>query len=438
MSCNGTGGNNIFQNNTSQNKGWKEALKGNVLYLGLTSLFTDMSSEMVYPLLPLFIAGLVPAGSAVIYIGLMEGIAESTASLLKLVSGYLSDRLARRKALTVAGYFISTICRLFMAFSQTGLHVVLFRFLDRIGKGIRTSPRDALLSDSTPPEHRGLAFSFHRAMDHLGAVTGPILSVIILYLLLNEKFLPFMETAPERANLFSLRMLFVLSVVPGLVAVLVLAFFLREVPAPKNASTNIDATSSRKTHRSFPKIFYLYLMSVSIFALGNSSDLFLVFYGSEKFHYGPLGVIIAWVLLHISKVCFSFPGGKLSDKLGRASLILTGWGIYTLVYLGMGFIQTSLLFWILLIIYGAYYGFTEGVEKALVADLIPSELRGSAYGMYHALIGISALPASLIFGVFWGLLGPATAFIIGASLSGIAMIIFVIFTLARRKGIQQG
>ncbi|MGC8847046.1 MAG: MFS transporter, partial [Candidatus Hydrogenedens sp.] len=362
MSCNGTNGNNTL-GNPPQQIGWKSILKGNVLYLGLTSLFTDMSSEMVYPLLPLFIAGLVPAGSAVIYIGLMEGIAESTASLLKLVSGYISDKLSRRKTLTVAGYLISTICRFFMAFSQTGLQVVLFRFLDRIGKGIRTSPRDALLSESTPIEHRGLAFSFHRAMDHLGAVTGPILSVIILYLVLNEKFLPFMETAPERANLFSLRMLFFLSVIPGLIAVLVLAFFLKEVlPAKKESITH--AINSEKKAPSLPKIFYLYLASVSVFALGNSSDLFLVFYGSEKFHYGPLGVIIAWVLLHISKVCFSFPGGRLSDKFGRFRVILAGWTIYTFVYLAMGFIQTSLLFWLLLLIYGAYYGFTEGVEKA--------------------------------------------------------------------------
>lgn len=427
MSCNGTDGKKVSQNNPSPPTGWKSILKGNVLYLGLTSLFTDMSSEMVYPLLPLFIAGLVPAGSAVIYIGLMEGIAESTASLLKLVSGYISDRISRRKSLTVVGYFISTICRFFMAFSQTGLQVVFFRFLDRIGKGIRTSPRDALLSDSAPSEHRGLAFSFHRAMDHLGAVTGPLLAILFLYLLLNEKFLPFMETAPERANLFSLRMLFIISVIPGLVAVFVLIFLLKETSSFKNHSKG-DIFAPAHTPRSFPKIFYLYLTSVSVFALGNSSDLFLVFYGSEKFHYGPLGVILAWILLHISKVFFSFLGGRLSDKLGRARLILTGWGIYTFVYLGMGFIQTGLSFWILLGIYGAYYGFTEGVEKALIADLIPSELRGSAYGLYHALVGVSALPASLIFGVFWGFLGPATAFVIGASLSAVAMIIFTIFT----------
>ncbi len=431
MSCIGTDGNNTLTNNTPQHKGWKSILKGNVFYLGLTSLFTDMSSEMVYPLLPLFIAGLVPAGSAAIYIGLMEGIAESTASLLKLVSGYISDKLSRRKALTVSGYFISTICRLFIALSQTGLQVVFFRFLDRIGKGIRTSPRDALLSESAPVEHRGLAFSFHRAMDNLGAVTGPILSILILYLLLNENFLPFMKTAPERANLFSLRLLFVLSVIPGLVAVAVLILFLKEIPPSKKTEAGI--TSFTKSLRSLPLLFYLYLASVFIFALGNSSDLFLVFYGSEKFQYGPLGVILAWVVLNTSKVIFSFPGGRLSDLFGRSRLILTGWAIYTFVYLCMGLIQTPHFFWILLIIYGSYFGFTEGVEKALVADLIPQELRGSAYGLYHALIGISALPASFIFGIFWGILGPATAFIIGASFSATAILIFSIFTLLHNK-----
>ncbi len=435
MLSNGVTGNNTSPDNAEKRQPWWTILKGNILYLGLTSLFTDISSEMVYPLLPLFIAGLVPAGSAAVYIGLMEGVAESTASLLKLVSGYISDKLSRRKGLTVAGYFISTICRLFMAFSQTGLQVVFFRFLDRVGKGIRTSPRDALLSESAPQEHRGIAFSFHRLMDHVGAVTGPLLAIVILYLLLNEQFLPFMETTPERANLFSFRVLFLISVIPGIIGVLALAFFVKEVTDAKK-KTDENKPNYAASIRSIPKTFYLYLVSITVFALGNSSDLFLVFYGSEKFHYGPLGVILAWVLLHISKVSFSLPGGSLSDRFGRIRVILVGWGVYTFVYLCMGFVQTHLFFWILLVIYGAYYGFTEGVEKALVADLVPVETRGFAYGLYNGLIGVSALPASLVFGLFWKLLGPATSFIIGASLSATAMIILSVFAIVSKKNIS--
>lgn len=412
--------------------GLKKIISGNLLFLGITSFFTDASSEMVYPLLPIFIASLVPAGSAPYYIGLMEGIAESTASLLKLASGYISDKIRKRKMLTVLGYFISTSCRLLMAIAQTGGQVVIFRFLDRVGKGIRTAPRDALLSESVSSEHRGLAFSFHRIMDHAGAVLGPILSMLILYLLLKEKFIPYVETAPEKLNLQALRLMFIISFIPGIIAVVILGAFVKE-----KFSQSSDKSSSNSEHLKSPHRlssgFYLFLLSVGIFSLGNSSDLFLVFYGNELFQYGPIGVVTAWIVLHLSKILFSLPGGQLSDKLGRYKIIMLGWGIYTFVYFGMSVTPYRLLFWGLIIIYGAYYGFTEGVEKALITDLTPSESRGYAFGLYNLILGVSALPASLIFGIFWGILGAKWAFTIGASLSATAMILLTISLPAIKK-----
>ncbi len=355
----------------------------------------------------------------------MEGIAESTASLLKLASGYISDKIKKRKALTIAGYFISTLCRLLIAVAQTGTQVVFFRFLDRIGKGIRTAPRDALLSDSVPYEHRGLAFSFHRLMDHAGAVLGPLLSMLILYLLLNENFIPYVQNSSNKINLHALRLMFIISFIPGIVAVIILALMVKE----KYQSTSHKTNNPKLTSKTPSKLnlgFYLFLICVGIFALGNSSDLFLVFYGNEMFNYGPLGIVLAWITLHLAKIIFSLPGGRLSDKFGRYTIIMIGWAIYTLVYLGMSRLSSPITFWLLLILYGSYYGFTEGVEKALVADLTPSHSRGIAFGLYNLILGVSALPASLLFGIFWTILGAKLAFTIGAIISASAMLLFTL------------
>ncbi len=413
------------QKKTSFLKELKQVLRGNLLFLGLTSFLTDASSEMVYPLLPIFISGLVATGSAPFYIGLMEGVAESTASLLKLISGYISDKIKKRKFLTVSGYFISTFCRLLIALAQSGGQVVFFRFLDRVGKGIRTAPRDALLSESVPPEHRGLAFSFHRLMDHAGAVLGPILSMVVLYLLLKENFIPYVGNSSDKISLYALRLMFIISFIPGIIAVIILAIFVKEKYL--STSKNVEDSASEVDKKTKLNIgFYLFLISVGTFALGNSSDLFIVFYGNEMFKFGPLGVVLAWITLHLSKILFSLPGGRLSDKFGRYKIIMIGWGIYTFVYLGMSRVSSQPAFWILLIIYGSYYGFTEGVEKALVTDLTPPESRGVAFGLYNLVLGISALPASLLFGIFWGVLGAKWAFTIGALISGTAMVLFTL------------
>jgi MFS family permease len=418
---------------------WKGVIRGNVLMMGLVSLFTDASSEMIYPLLPVFISGLVPVKLAAIYVGAMEGIAESTASIMKIIAGSWSDRLGKRKILAVAGYGISTIARPLMAISMLGWHVIGLRFLDRIGKGIRTSPRDALISDSITPDARGRAFSFHRAMDHLGAVTGSLLSVLILYAFLGYALWKGSTEAASSQEMNALRWVFGISLIPGIFAVLTLSAKVREIPPQKTAKADIrDGSGIGGRHgierAGIPRIFYYYLGIVVLFTLGNSSDLFLLFYGKELFGLGLLQVIAAWILLHISKIIFSFPGGYLSDKVGRRPMMIAGWIVYVAVYIGMAFLSSQWVYWILIFIYGAYYGFTEGTEKALVADYVGSESRGTAYGYFHGAVGIAALPASLLFGVFWAALGPVKAFSIGAGLAGLATVLMGMLLASGRSG----
>jgi len=413
-----------------QPSGWRGAIRGNVLMMGLVSLFTDFSSEMMYPLLPVFFSGLVPVGYVAVYVGLMEGVAEATASLLKLFSGRISDALGKRKALAVLGYGISSVVRPLMAVCAAGWHVVGLRFLDRVGKGIRTSPRDALISDSVGKEYRGLAFSFHRAMDHTGAILGPIVAVGILYAFLGYglwKGTTERATADEMA---ALRWLFAIALIPGIAAMSALVGKVKEV-APKRAAAGGPAGSA---WRRLPGRFYAFVGVVTLFALGNSSDLFLVFYGRTRFGFGLLQLIGLWVALHASKMVFSLPGGILSDRLGRRPVIVTGWVVYALVYLGMAFVDQQWQFWALIVVYGFYYGMTEGAEKALVADFIPSEYRGTAYGIYHGAIGIAALPASLLFGVLWETkaVGPAGAFGIGAGLAGLAAVLMLVLLSTTR------
>jgi len=400
---------------------------GNVFYLGLVSLFTDLSSEMIYPLLPAFLSGIVPTGHAAIYVGLMDGIAESTSSILKIVSGSWSDRTGRRKPFAILGYVISTFSRPLAALAITGWHVVAIRFVDRIGKGIRTSPRDALISESVSAQVRGTAFSFHRMMDHLGAVGGSILAIIFLSVFLGSTALwnrgdPGISAEELRA----LRWLFSIALVPGTIATLVLWKRVRE---PSGSSSKAMATELNGTHKTglLSKRFYLFLLSVTIFTMGNSSDLFLIFYIQTHFETGLGWLVLFWITLHISKILWSLPGGILSDKIGRRITIICGWGIYILVYTLMPFVNHLSVASLILILYGFYYGMTEGAERAMISDLVPSEKRGKAYGLYHGATGLAAFPASLLFGLFWAMLGPVFAFLVGAGLALSALLILAIF-----------
>ncbi|MGA2266245.1 MAG: MFS transporter [Phycisphaerae bacterium] len=417
---------------------WRSAIRGNVLMMGLVSLLTDFSSEMMNPLLPVFIAGIVPLGWAPFYVGLMEGVAEATASLLKLVSGRLSDVLGKRKMLVVVGYGLSTIFRPMMALAMAGWQVVVMKFADRIGKGIRTSPRDALISQSVVPEYRGLAFSFHRAMDNTGAIAGPLVAIAILYAFLGGEL--FDKTGwwgtsggqDHHHVVTALRWLFGIALIPGLAAMVMLVSKVREISPP--AATDAKITS--KDGRRLPRPFYVFVGIVVLFALGNSSDLFIVLYGWERFGLSMIDLIGLWILLHVLKVASSFPGGMLSDRIGRRPLIVGGWAVYALVYLGFAVVHQTWQFWALVAAYGVYYGLTEGVERALIADFVPAENRGTAYGVYHGAIGFAALPASLIFGILWKFIGPVIAFGIGAGLAGLAAVLLVVFLSTSKRPAQ--
>ncbi len=413
---------------------WRNVVRGNVLMLGLVSFFTDASSEMIYPLLPVYFTGLVPAASAAIYIGLMDGIAESVSSLLKIYSGRLSDALGKRKLLAVWGYGISTLSRPLMALAGAGWHVVLLRFFDRVGKGIRTSPRDALISDSVHPSVRGFAFSFHRMMDHAGAVLGPVLAGLVLYSLLGTAFIEKGADVATADEMAALRWLFGLALIPGIAAMIVLTGKVEEIsgkvePVAKEGSAHPGGNAGP-----LPKRFYGYLGAVTLFTLGNSSDLFLVFYAKTKFQLDLLQVIGLWIALHLAKIFFSLPGGHLSDRYGRRVAIVSGWAIYVGVYFGLAFASEAWMLWGLILIYGAYYGLTEGAERALVADFVPSDKRGRAFGLFHGAVGFAALPASLLFGVFWARLGPEMAFTIGASLATAAMLLLLTVLSEKKSG----
>ena len=402
---------------------WRSAIRGNVLMIGLVSLFTDFSSEMIYPLLGFFFSGLTGGvESAAVCVGIMSGLAETTSSVLKIFSGRISDRLGKRKLLVAIGYGISALARPVMGLATTGWHVVALRVGDRVGKGIRTAPRDALLSDAVGADVRGLAFSFHRAMDHAGAILGPVVGVGILYLMLGHGLWKGTAGVATAKEMHALRWLFGIAFIPGVLAMVTILAKVKEIRPgrPGGAGKSpADRASSPKLGRRF----YGFIAAVSLFSLGNSDDLFLVLYAKAIFpHWGLVHMIGLWVVLHVAKIVFSLPGGIISDKLGRGPVLIAGWITYALVYLGMAMLGATWQLWVLIVLYGFYYGMTEGVEKALVADFVPSAHRGRAYGIYHGAEGLAKLPASLMFGVFWYVIGATVAFSIGAALAAAAVI----------------
>jgi MFS family permease len=388
----------------STRPGRRKGLARNVIILGFVSLLNDGASEMIYPLLPVFLTAVLGAGPAAL--GIIEGIAESTASFLKLTSGYISDRVKRRKGWIVAGYSISNVIRPLIAVATSWPQVVALRFSDRVGKGLRTSPRDAIIADSTPPEYRGMAYGFHRAMDHGGAIIGPLLATSLLLVL---------HDTPQE----NLKTLFLLSFIPGLLAVLLLFAGLKENPADGPQPVPSSRFNFRAAWAQMPAGFRKYLLIILVFTLGNSTDAFLLLRAQ---HLGvPITLLPSiWVALHVVKVGFSVPGGILSDRIGRKKVIVAGWIVYALVYGGFAFASSQWHAWALFMVYGIYFGLTEGVEKALVADFAPAYLSGSAFGLYHLAVGFGAFPASLLFGLVWQKFGAAMAFGMGAGLAMLA------------------
>lgn len=379
-----------------------------MLALSAVSLLTDISSEIIYPLLPLFLSTVLGASAATL--GLIEGAAESTAALLKLGSGWLSDRLRRRKPLVVAGYLLASIARPLVGLATSASQVLAIRLTDRVGKGIRGAPRDALIADSVTPQLRGRAFGLHRAADHLGAVGGPLLAFLML-----------------DGMGMSLRSVFLWAAVPGALAVAVAVWGVRETGHPSSRdqprspepSPHRPEFQSPEPAASLGSSFWRYLGVLVVFTLGNATDAFLLLRATQ------LGVAVAlipllWAMLSVVKSASSVPGGWLSDRVGRKPPIVAGWALYALVYMLFGRAGEPWHAWALFALYGLYFGLTEGVEKALVADLAPSDRRGTAFGWYNLAIGIGALPASVLFGVLWDRLGPTAAFDVGAALAALA------------------
>lgn len=377
-------------------------LSRNVVALGLVSLLTDVSSEMIYPLLPLFLTRILGAGQT--YVGLVEGVAESAASLTKLLSGWLSDRLGLRKGLVVVGYTLSTFTRPLVAFALAPWHVLAIRFTDRLGKGLRTSPRDALIAASTDQALMGRAYGFHRSMDHIGAIIGPLLAFGLLALLGDR-----------------LRMIFLLAAIPGLLSVLILILKVSEVKVDRAASPTQQPRRSGHLNRRLT----LFLVIVTLFTLGNSSDAFLLL-RAQDVGIGVAPLPLLWMFLHVVKAATGMPGGILSDLRGRRGTIITGWLVYALAYLGFGVASQPWQIWGLFGFYGLYFGLTEGVERALIADLVPAERQASAFGLYHFCIGIAALPSSLLMGYLYQHLGAGPAFTFGAVLAALSALLLAI------------
>ncbi|MEW6578656.1 MAG: MFS transporter [Chloroflexota bacterium] len=384
------------------------SLPRNVWVVTITSFLTDISSEMVLNLLPLFLAGSLGVKTNVI--GLIEGIADATASLLKVFSGWWSDRLGSRKWLAVTGYGLSAVAKPFLYFATAWSGVLAVRFADRVGKGIRTAPRDALVASTVHERQRGLAFGLHRAGDTAGAALGLVLALIVVLLAQGNQVTLARDT---------FQTVVLLSVIPAALAVLVLALGAHEVPVREKRAP------VRLTLRGFDRRYRLFLLVIVVFTLGNSADAFLILRANT------LGLSVAGVmgLLIVFNVVYSLvsePAGALSDRVGRQRLLLSGWLLYVAVYLGFALANAAWQVWALYALYGIYYGLTYGVSKALVADLVPRAQLGTAYGVYDAGVGLMALPASLIAGVLWqGVagwdgLGPSAPFAFGAIMALLA------------------
>lgn len=396
---------------------WQQlrSLPRNVWAVSLTSFFMDISSEMVINILPLFLSNVLGVKTNII--GLIEGVAEATASVLKMFSGWFSDKVGDRKWLAVVGYGISALSKPFFYFANTWGLVAGARWADRVGKGIRTAPRDALVADSIKEEQRGLAFGFHRAADTAGAMLGLIIALLVTWLAQRSSTLLSAST---------FRTIVIISIFPAVMAVLALIIGVKETEK-KN-----EHVMPKFAFKSLGKPFMTFMIIVSIFDLGNSSDAFLVLRAQERGLniLGILGMLITFNLIY---TLISAPAGAFSDRIGRRRIIVAGWLIYAAIYLGFALARTGVHVWLLYAIYGLYYGLAYGTSKAMVADLVPEALRGTAYGTYNGILGILDLPASLIAGILWqGMgswqgFGAAAPFYFGAGMALLAVILMIIW-----------
>jgi MFS family permease len=378
-----------------------------VWLLGWVSLVTDTATDMVYPLLPLFLTRVLGAGA--MSLGVIEGVAEAANSVLKVIAGRLSDRTGAPKPIVIAGYALSGAVRPLIGLVTSWTHVLAIRFGDRLGKGIRSAPRDAMLAHFAPPAIRGRVYGFHRAMDNAGAVLGPLLAAL------------FLVFYPEQY-----RTLFALTLIPGIVVVVIL----RRVPdvrsdgMPGVIARNVGGRESLVPSGDLMRALAL----IFVFSLGNASDAFLLLRLSDA-GVEAVWIPVLWAALNFVKAIASFVGGDLSDRYGRRTLIGLGWLTYAAVYLAFGIVDSTAMLIAIFLTYGLYFGMTEGVEKAWIADLAPADARGTAFGIYNATLGVGALAASLLFGFIWTRVSPHAAFLTGGSLALVATgLLYLLFS----------
>jgi len=374
----------------------------NVFVSGLVSFFMDIGSEMIYPLVPLFLANLLGVNKSII--GLIEGTAESTASLLRVFSGWFSDRIGNRKWLMVTGYGISTVSRPIIAFATTWQHVLGFRFIDRFGKGIRTAPRDALIAESSETTHFARAFSFHRSLDTMGAVIGPAIAFLLLGIFSNDY-----------------RKVFWLSIIPGIVAVLLIIFFITE----KKKALVIPSEKIKLTLKHFDWRFKFFVFIAGIFAIGNSSDVFLIL-RAQQIGIPVVMIPIVYLLFNLIYSLSAIPAGIVADKFGKKRVILLGFLLFAILYYGFAVAEDTKTIWILFGFYGLFMGLTEGIQKAFLSNLIPSDFKATAFGIYNTVVGLAMFPASLIGGWLWDTISPSATFYFGAITATLSVILFII------------
>lgn len=387
-------------------KGKIFGLERNAFFTGLTSFFTDTSTKMVYSVMPLF---LLSVGASKTTISLIEGIAESTASLLKGFSGYWSDKIGKNKPFMIIGYGITAIITPLYAIARIPVQVLIFRFFERIGKGLRAAPRDSLISGSVKKKEAGKAFGFQKAMDNSGAITGPL----IAFLLLSIFHLDFSY-------------IFLLATIPAILGVLTIILFIKEA---KNNKKNEENKISLKR---LPKKFYFFLVIVFVFTLGNSADALLLVKTSET-GVDKSYIPFVYMIFNTVSVILAIPIGKLSDKIGREKLIILGFLVYSIVYFFFGRLNSINAFILLFMLYGLYSALTDGSQKALISDIVSSDLKGTGYGLYHAVLGVTLLPASLIAGLLYDNVNSNAPFYFGSAMALIATLLMLIFTLKSWK-----
>lgn len=372
----------------------------NIFYTGLNSFFTDTSTKMIYSVMPLF---LMSIGASKTQISLIEGIAESTASIMKALSGFWSDKIGKNKPFMIIGYATTALITPLYAFVINPIQVLVLRFIERLGKGVRTAPRDSLISASIKKNETGKSFGFHKMMDNSGAILGPLLASSILFFRPGD-----------------FKTIFILAAIPAIIGVFIIIFLIKEKKKQEKV------TRSKVAFKHLPKNYYIFLFIIGVFTLGNSTDSLMLIRLSET-GINESFVPLIYMIFNTVSVFLAVQIGKLSDKIGRVKLIILGFLIYSFVYLMFGAFNNITVFILMFVLYGVYSALTDTCQKALVSDLVNKEMKGTGFGLYHAVLGIMLLPASAIGGYLYDNVSPSATFYFGSSLSFIAAIMMILF-----------